>query len=111
MEIEDLPIDQGLEEDDQEMVEAGPDPEADAQHLQNAQQVIDGCRERIQQSLQPIDQILEHLLTLYQMRDNIEKQTEGAFDFWLDKSNESKSKNLKVIYWMNLNISRESVRF
>ena len=81
---EDLPIDQGLSyENDQEMVEAGPDPEADAQHLQNAQLVIDGCRARIQQSLQPIDQILDLLIPLCQKRQTIKDQTPGAVNLVL----------------------------
>ena len=45
--------------------------------------VIDGCRARIQQSLQPIDQILDLLLPLYRKRNTIEKQTEGAVDCYL----------------------------
>ena len=40
--------------------------------------VIDGCRARIQQSLQPIDQILDLLLLLCQKRDTIDEQTAGA---------------------------------
>ena len=58
-----------------------------AQLLQNAQQVIDRCRARIQQSLQPIDQILELLLPLCQKRNTIVDQTPDAVNCLQKKTN------------------------